>query len=173
MWNLMHGVEGGGVKDWFTMGGRQTSRFCRITFPVYRAQSYVLVGTRECPEVCAFFWVSPSRLAWGPVLSRLMLTPGGHQNRWPGGSECGLQHWLQKVLSRALCLLSDGVNHKGGHGCPGSPSVLTWKADCLKHLPTRARAALWRVGSSDLAGRCSPVTRPAFLAPTLFCTKNE
>ena len=48
----MHGVAGGGVKDWFTIGGEDKPLgFCKITFPVYRA----LVGTGECPEVCAFF----------------------------------------------------------------------------------------------------------------------
>lgn len=47
---------GYGVKDWFMMGGEDKPlSFCRITFPVCRAQSCVLVGTGECSEVRAFF----------------------------------------------------------------------------------------------------------------------
>lgn len=164
------GGGGGGSRIGFTMGGRQTSRFLQNHFSVYRAQSYVLVGTRECPEVCAFFLSFSLQAGLGSVFIKGSCWPQevtkiGGQVEVSVVSSTG----CRRSWAGALCLLSDGVNHKEDTAAQGSPSVLALKSWLSETPPSpRARAALWRVGSSDLAGQMLSSDQTCFLGTYTF-----
>lgn len=96
------------------MGGEDKPLgFCRITFPVRRVQSYVLVGTGEYPEVCAFF-LSFSLQAglmsnfikgscWPQEVIKIggwvevcVVSSTGSRRSWAGGAVC----WVMELTTR-------------------------------------------------------------------------
>lgn len=85
---------------------RQTSRFLQNHFSCVQSSC----GHRGVSRgLCIFSEFLPPGWPGVQFYQRLTLTPGGHQNRWPGRSVCGLQHWPQKVLSRgrSVCWVMD------------------------------------------------------------------
>lgn len=150
---------------------RQTSRFLQNHFSCAQSAVKCSCGHRWVSRgLCIFSEFLPPGWPGVQFYQRLMLTPGGHQNRWPGRSVCGLQHWQQKVLSRgcSVCWVMELTTRRTR--LPRKPFCSNVKSWLSETPPSRSAGSSVESRQQWPRGQMLSSDQTCFLGTYTFCT---